>query len=103
MGSITVVALAPWGAQVPVEYDGFILSYKGRPVGITHSKYECGGQWCPLHHPSEHVLNDRDMVLRLDRGGIIERLCEHGIGHTDPDSATFLHQDTVHGCDGCCG
>jgi hypothetical protein len=27
-----------------------------------------------------------------------EWICEHGVGHYDPD----LLENTVHGCDGCC-
>ena len=39
---------------------------------------------------------------------IMERLCEHGIGHPDPDDASWRkdntpnNADTIHGCDGCC-
>jgi hypothetical protein len=35
---------------------------------------------------------------RGDRG-IIERVCDHGIGHPDPDDR---NRDKIHGCDGCC-
>lgn len=40
--------------------------------------------------------------------GIFERICEHGIGHPDPDSLSFLRKKTddtalsIHECDGCC-
>lgn len=41
-----------------------------------------------------------------DDRGIVERHCEHGIGHPDPDDAAYRATrgdvDTVHGCDGCC-
>lgn len=45
--------------------------------------------------------------FRADRFGLIERICSHGIGHPDPDSAAFIEQSghddpSVHGCDGCC-
>ena len=47
------------------------------------------------------------MNWREDRG-ILERLCMHGIGHPDRDSALYLEsigksEENVHGCDGCCG
>jgi hypothetical protein len=43
---------------------------------------------------------------RGDRG-IFERICEHGVGHPDPDQFDYWietrqkHQ-MVHGCCGCC-
>lgn len=49
------------------------------------------------------------LVLRYDRGFLGERICPHGIGHPDPDSAEFLkdrdpnsYAGGIHGCDGCC-
>jgi hypothetical protein len=48
------------------------------------------------------------LVWREDRSPqILERMCTHGIGHPDFDSAAYLDsigQATlkVHGCDGCC-
>lgn len=53
------------------------------------------------------------MVLRhgspfsMKPHGFVERFCDHGIGHSDPDSVAFfskngLHGTGVHGCDGCC-
>lgn len=43
--------------------------------------------------------------------GLIEHVCEHGVGHPDPASAAHeaarRGHDTdtwlIHGCDGCCG
>ena len=42
-------------------------------------------------------------IWRPDRG-IWERVCEHGIGHPDPDDPRILSGEDrgVHGCDGCC-
>ena len=34
--------------------------------------------------------------------GLLEWVCEHGIGHPDMDSAKRLHMEGIHGCDGCC-
>lgn len=40
--------------------------------------------------------------------GLVEQLCEHGIGHPTPQSVAEMEQRTgqqswdVHGCDGCC-
>jgi hypothetical protein len=53
---------------------------------------------CPIHAPSSHHMATWPQNWRDDRG-IIERICEHGVGHPDPDDR---NEDTVHGCDGCC-
>lgn len=65
---------------------------------------------------------DWPMVLRADLSPpIYERLCVHGVGHPDPDSAAWAQRTVqgdvdlywqrersdgsfvwVHGCDGCC-
>lgn len=74
---------------------------------------------CVLHSPSDHHMRDWGMVLRLDREGLVERTCPHGVGHPDPDSLAWLmggyrsvYKDCdpsedfswvgTHGCDGCC-
>jgi hypothetical protein len=36
--------------------------------------------------------------MRFDRS-FMERICVHGVGHPDPDSAGA---DPLHACDGCC-
>lgn len=42
---------------------------------------------------------------------MMERYCEHGVGHPDPDHILYISMtrgvhrastETVHGCDGCC-
>lgn len=73
----------------------------------VHSEKACLGRGCAVHdRPSEHNLKDAPMNWREDRN-ILERICPHGIGHPDKDSALYLesigqgHQN-VHGCDGCC-
>lgn len=62
---------------------------------------------------------------RQDRFGLVEHICEHGVGHPNRGSATWIAQalvgnrldgeatyediiaeykaQMVHGCDGCCG
>jgi hypothetical protein len=41
----------------------------------------------------------------------MERVCEHGVGHPDPDHVSHIRRvkgddyanvDAIHGCDGCC-
>ena len=64
----------------------------------VHRKKDCVGPHCPIHNPSDHHMKDWPTHWRADRG-IMERVCEHGVGHPDPDDA---FADGVHGCDGCC-
>jgi len=71
-----------------------------------HKNKDCVG-FCAIHHPSNHHMKNWKFVVRFDRGGLIERICKHGIGHPDPDSLTYLEgigssDKGVHGCDGCC-
>lgn len=88
----------------------------------VHSAVKCEGEACVLHNPSDHHMADWPMSRRFDkRPPIVERLCPHGTGHPDPDSAAWAQravqeddelvwQDErsdgeyvwIHGCDGCC-
>jgi len=69
----------------------------------VHSKDSCAGNHCPIHNPSDHHMVTWKTCWRGDRG-IMERLCEHGIGHPDPDDFRIRNGDDPggHGCDGCC-
>lgn len=71
-----------------------------------HEKTDCTGP-CPFHNPSDHPLKDAEINIRMDKSGLVERICEHGVGHDDPDSVAYFHSIDekwagVHGCDGCC-
>jgi len=70
---------------------------QGGQVVIAHGVADCGRP-CAVHWPSEHHMRSWPQHWRADRG-IIERFCEHGIGHPDPDDEA---RNKVHGCDGCC-
>jgi hypothetical protein len=69
---------------------------------------DCDVNGCAIHNPSYHPLSDAIQIMRSDRLPLIERICDHGIGHPDPDSASFIVRITedaswwIHGCDGCC-
>jgi len=65
---------------------------------LAHMPDKCKAETCTIHNPSEHHMRDWPQHWRADRG-IMERICEHGIGHPDPDDTNL---DTTHGCDGCC-
>jgi hypothetical protein len=79
----------------------------------THGKDQCSGEYCSVHNPSDHSLVKAPLHWRSDRQ-LMERMCEHGIGHPDPDDLAHWERvygksqpelvagRGVHGCDGCC-
>lgn len=73
----------------------------------VHDPALCESRGCAIHdHPSDHPLNAAPLNWRSDRA-ILERICEHGIGHPDADSAQYLESigrgnENVHGCCGVC-
>lgn len=78
-------------------------------VGGVHLETDCEPP-CTIHSPSDHHMRAFRLVWRDDRS-IFERICDHGIGHPDPDMMNHLskHRDEewvwaqgLHGCDGCC-
>lgn len=73
---------------------------------MVHSKAMCSGEPCTIHKPSNHHMVKWKLNWRQDRI-MMERICEHGVEHPDPDDAEFRHKvygdaDTMHRCDGCC-
>lgn len=84
---------------------------KGKVTGQlidTHPVTACAGdRGCAIHNkPSNHPLKNAPLNWRSDRH-ILERICKHGIGHPDADSAAWLqaqgrNYENIHGCDGCC-
>jgi len=79
----------------------------GFSVGMIHLRVhepdQCVGEVCVIHHPSQHSLSGAPMHWRSDRR-IIERICQHGCGHPDPDNKTIRSGEDggIHNCDGCC-
>jgi hypothetical protein len=67
----------------------------------THSPDKCKGEPCPVHNPSNHHMRKWKLNYRTDRG-ITERICQHGVGHPDPDDKFAKGVDAIHGCCGCC-
>lgn len=81
-----------------------LVTLVGGAVIKAHSRAFCERpRRCPLHAPSNHHMKTWRQLWRSDRG-IIERVCEHGIGHPDPDDGKVVSGEDsgVHGCDGCC-
>ena len=78
-----------------------------KAAGCYHVPSKCQGEKCAFHNPSNHHMVGWKLNIRLDRNGLIERICRHGAGHPDPDSLDWLARNGVddggvHGCDGCC-
>lgn len=86
------------------------VKLKGGQHIIAHEVEQCQGQTCCIHNPSDHHMRNWPQYWRDDTK-VMERTCEHGIGHPDPDHLTYKRQflrlderewDSIHGCDGCC-
>lgn len=83
----------------------------GKTVLKTHPPEQCLGEVCCIHNPSDHPLREARLNWRADRR-LMERICDHGIGHPDPDDLTHKKKILgdqydrfafgIHGCDGCC-
>lgn len=80
----------------------------GRKFYVHKRNALCDRDGCAIHNPTDHIMSDFKQFMREDKSFLIERICPHGIGHPDPDSARFIAKQegngsiNVHGCDGCC-
>lgn len=90
--------------------DDVYMTGRGQLLHNVHSETQCADQACVVHNPSDHAMAEFDTYWRQDRG-LMERICEHGVGHPDPDDIAFVFRtagreaaivESVHGCDGCC-
>jgi len=91
-----------------------MIGYYQLPLGVVfHPERHCAlERVCAAHRPSKkNRLREWPFVVRLDKGGIMERTCPHGVGHPDPDSLKWVRRFVgkknakylgIHGCDGCC-
>lgn len=79
----------------------------GQHLVNVHYPDECLGEHCPIHNPSDHPMREWPTNFRSGHDPLsikpshMERICEHGIGHPDPDDPLY-EEVAVHGCDGCC-
>lgn len=78
----------------------------GSVITGVHLTDDCQDWPCVIHSPTDHHMRDGHLFWRGDRG-IFERICEHGVGHPDPDQFKYWDEtgqesQSVHGCDGCC-
>lgn len=76
----------------------------------VHTAESCIGEHCVIHNPSDHPLAAAPTKWNQDLQRM-ERICEHGFIHPDPDSINAARilkgplaarQESIHGCDGCC-
>lgn len=78
----------------------------GQVLANVHPPGKCAGQVCIVHNPTDHHMRTWPVFWR-DDAHLFERMCEHWVGHPDPDQREFwkLHgweHKGIHGCDGCC-
>lgn len=73
----------------------------------VHPKKGCTGT-CYIHNKSRHPLRHAPLKINMETG-MIERMCEHNIGHPDVDylrarqeSGEDISFMGIHHCDGCC-
>lgn len=104
-----------WAEGRGVSPDGGALPDRGYITGcgeilsnVHVPEDDCWRHGCVIHNPTDHACRGMRTRWRYDRG-IMERVCEHGVGHPDPDDQAFItsvrgegHMEGVHGCDGCC-
>lgn len=93
-----VVAIATVGPMGEIVKSSVMLN--------LHSDRVCAGTACVIHSPSDHHMRGWVLVWR-DEKKLFERMCDHGIGHPDPDDLAYHMRQSrdwveVHGCDGCC-
>ncbi len=87
--------------------DSELVTLVGGQRIFAHAKKNCQGEFCTIHHFSDHHMVEWPQHWRNDTG-VMERICEHGIGHPDPDDRLISGPNDernwagVHGCDGCC-
>lgn len=75
------------------------LEHSDISLANAHSNKECYSEYrCTLHNRSNHHMREFPQFWN-GRKQIVERICEHGYGHTDPDEISGFE---IHNCDGCC-
>lgn len=90
--------------------DEYITGTGQRLIYVHKETPDCKKYGCAIHAPSDHSMKNFPTHWR-DDGRKMERICEHGIGHPDPDHLNWVKRtygearmmmEEVHGCDGCC-
>lgn len=83
----------------------------GQVIKAIHPETEdCRKSGCSIHAPSDHSMKEWPTHWYAERG-MMERVCECGVGHPDPDHIGYIRRtygdkaaqiESVHGCCGCC-
>jgi hypothetical protein len=82
---------------VTLEHSGIVLKH-------VHSKLDCKGPYCTVHKMSDHHMRSFPQIWNPIVVAM-QRVCEHGKRHTDPDEINndiFVKMDHDSDCDGCC-
>lgn len=101
-------------AKLPDGYlreTGEFYTGTGQRLSSVHARNSaCDEHGCVIHNPSEHSMRKAKTHWRGDRG-LMERICECGVGHPDPDDMNYIRRtqsdeyanaESIHGCCGCC-
>lgn len=75
-------------------------------VNVHAANAECAQYGCVIHFPSAEGMALGKTHYNTVRQQM-QRVCEHGVAHPDPDSQnwrerTLGSRDDIHICDGCC-
>lgn len=82
--------------------NSYRLEHSDVHVVNVHKPEVCEGQPCTVHHKTDHTMRSMPQHWRTDRS-MMERICNHGVGHPDPDNPWPDESPMwVHNCDGCC-
>ena len=97
-----VESLKPDERLLSEGHEVYVLENSSEVLWV-HDRGTCSGKTCPVHKKSDHPLRAYRQHWRDDRH-MMERICQHGIGHPDLD-VPWAKDDArwIHGCDGCCG
>lgn len=96
----------PWGVWPKPQFNEQEWALISQLTNV-HDGTQCiGERTCVIHNPTRHPMRDWTLHWRGDRK-IFERICQHGVGHPDPDQEFWWEQSKqewqwVHGCCGCC-
>ncbi len=62
----------------------------------VHTPSVCAGRTCMIHNPTDHPMRSWPIHWRDDRG-LFERICEHRVGHPDPDQQDYWREQAERG------
>lgn len=80
-----------------------LIGDDGTLLTNVHDPEKCAGETCVVHNPTKHYMSDWDLHWYSELG-VFVRICEHGLGHPDPDQDAYIQRIGIprHICCGCC-